>query len=132
MENGKDIGKGDTVTVKPVGEKSLVLGDSIMSNIGAEKPNMRVECFPGSRAYQLRTVMENRDLGYSDAIVFHVGTNDFRRSRNLDYILGEVYDLVKTAKANFPGSKLVLSGVLRNNGVTWRRFGAANENRMYS
>jgi len=115
-----------------VGEKCLVLGDSIIRNTGAEKPNMRVECFPGIRAYQLRRVMENRDLGYSDAIVIHVGTNDFRRSRNLDYIMGEVYDRVNTAKANFPGSSLVLSGVLRNNGVTWRRFGAANENRMYS
>ena len=28
-ENGKDVGKGDTVKVKPVSEKCLVLGDSI-------------------------------------------------------------------------------------------------------
>ena len=75
---------------------------------------MRVECFPGIRADQLRRVIENRDLGNSDAVVIHVGTNDVRRSRNLDYIMGEVYDLVNTAKAKFPGSKLVLSGVLRS------------------
>jgi len=100
--NGKDVGKGDTVTVKPVGEKCLVLGDSRVRNAGAENSNMRVECFPGIRADQLRRVMENRDLGYSD-VVIHVGTNDVRRSRNLDYIMGEVYDLVNTAKAKFPG-----------------------------
>jgi hypothetical protein len=53
MENGKDIGKGDTVMVKPVGVKCLVLGDSIARNAGAEKSNMRVKCFPGIRADQL-------------------------------------------------------------------------------
>jgi len=110
-----------------VGEKRLVLVDSIVRNVGAEKPNMRVECFPGIRADQLRRVMGNRDFGHSDAVVIHVGTNDVRRSRNLDYIMGEVYDLVNTAKAKFPGSRLVLSGVLRSKGVTWRRVGAAND-----
>lgn len=126
-ENGQDVAKGDTVTVKPVREKCLVLGDSIVRNVGAEKSNMRVECFPGIRTDQLRRVMENRDLGCSDTIVIHVGTNDVRRYRNLDYFMGEVHDLVNTAKAKFPGSRLVLSGVLRSKGVTWRRVGAAND-----
>jgi hypothetical protein len=88
---------------------------------------MRVECFPGLRADQLRRVKENRDLRYSDAFVIHVRTNYARRSRNLDYIMGEVYDLVNTTKAKFPGSILVLSGILRNKGVKWRRVGAAND-----
>jgi hypothetical protein len=71
--------------------------------------------------------MENRELGYSDTVVIHVGTNDIRRSRNLDYIMREVYDLVNTAKAEFPGSRLVLSGVLKSKGVKWQRVGAAND-----
>jgi hypothetical protein len=96
-------------------EKCLVLGDSIVRNVGAEKPNMRVEWFPGIRADQLRRVMENRNLEYSDTVVIHVGTNDVRRSRNLDYVMGELYDLVNRAK--FPGSSLVLRGVLRSRGV---------------
>jgi len=49
-ENGKDIGNRDTITVRSGGEKCLVLGDSILRNVGAEKSNMRVECFPGVRA----------------------------------------------------------------------------------
>ena len=107
-ESGKDVGKGDTVTVKLVGEKCLVLGDSIVRNVGAQK-SKRVQCFPGIRADQLRRVMENRGLGYSDAVVIHVGKNDVRRCRNLDYVMGEVYDLVNTAKAIFLGSRLVLN-----------------------
>ena len=128
-ESGKDVGKEDMVTLKPVGEKCLVLLHSMVRNDGAEKSNMRVQCFPGirARADQLRRVMENRDLGYSDAIVIHVGTNDVRRFRNLNYIMGELYDHVNTAKAKFPGSRLVLSGVLRSKGVNWRRVGAAND-----
>jgi len=56
-----------------------------------------------------------------------VGTNDVRRPRNLDYIMGEVYDHVNTAKAKYPGSRLVLSGVVRSKGEKWRRVGAAND-----
>jgi len=132
MENGKDVGKGDTVMVKPVGEKCLVLGGSIVRNVGAENSNMRIECFLGIRAYQLRRLIENRDLGNSDAVVIHVGTNDVRRSRNLDCVMGEVYDLVNTSKAKFLGSRLVLSGVLRSKRVNWRRVGAANDTLMGS
>jgi len=126
-ENGKNVEKGDSVTVKPVGEKCLVLGDSIVRKTGAGKSDMTIECFPGIRVDQLQRVMENRDLEYSDAVVIHVGTNDVRRPRNLDFIMGEVYDLVNTAKAKFPGFRLALSGVLRSKGVKWRRVGAAND-----
>jgi hypothetical protein len=41
--------------------------------------------------------------------------------------MGEVYDFVNTAKAKFPDSRLVLSGVLRSKGVKCRRVGAAND-----
>jgi lysophospholipase L1-like esterase len=71
--------------------------------------------------------MENSDIGRADTVIFQVGTNDVSRTRNLDYIMGEVYDLVTTAKEKFPGSRLVLSGVLRNEGVKWRRIGATND-----
>jgi len=99
-ENGKVVGKRDTVTVKRECEKCLVLGDSLVRNVGAEKSDMKFECFPGIRVDQLRRVTENRDSGHSDAVVIHVGTNDVRRSRNLDYIMGEVYDLVSTTRQN--------------------------------
>ena len=59
-----------------MGEKYLVLGDSIVRKVGTEEPDMRDECLPGIRAEQLRRVMENRDFGHSDAVVIHVGTND--------------------------------------------------------
>ena len=61
-DNGKDTGKRDTATVRSGGEKCLLLGDSIVRNVGAEKSNMRVECFPGIRADQLRRVMEKQRL----------------------------------------------------------------------
>jgi hypothetical protein len=32
-ENGRIVGKGDTVTVKIMGEKCIVLGDSIIRNV---------------------------------------------------------------------------------------------------
>jgi len=95
-----------------VGE-CLVLGDSIIRNVGTECTDMKLDCFPGIRTEQLHRVIENRDLGNSDTFVIHVGTNDLRRIGNLDYVMGDVYDLVHTAKTKFSTSKVVLSGVLR-------------------
>jgi hypothetical protein len=79
------------------------------------------------RTDQLHRVMENGDFGCSDSVVIHVGTNDVRRSRNLNNALGEVYDLMTTVKAKFPDSKLVLSGVLRSKGMSWRQIGAIHD-----
>jgi len=125
--NGNDVEKRDTLTARPRREKCLVLGDSIVRNVGADKSDMRVKCYPGIRADQLQRVTQNRDLGCSEAVEIHVRTNDVRSSRNLDYVMGDVYDLVNTAKTKFQGSRLIVSGVLRSRGVSWRRVGAAND-----
>ena len=61
-ENGKYVEKRDTVTEKSRRVKCLVLGDSIIRNVGADKSHMKVECFPGIRSDQLRRVIENREL----------------------------------------------------------------------
>ena len=50
-------------------------------------------------------------------VVIHVGTNEVRRFRNLDNIMGETYNLVNMAKTKFPNSSLVLSGMLRRRGM---------------
>jgi hypothetical protein len=59
---------------------------------------VRVQSLPAIITEQLQRVMGNRDLGSPDAVVIHVGTNDIRRARNLDYVMGDVYALVKKAK----------------------------------
>jgi hypothetical protein len=63
--------------------------------------------------------MENRDLGHSNAVVINVGTDDVKRPRNQDFIMGEVYELVNMTNAKFWGSKLVFSHVLRSKGMNW-------------
>jgi lysophospholipase L1-like esterase len=71
--------------------------------------------------------MENRDLGSPDTVVIDVGTNDLRRTANLEYVMGDVYSLVNKAKSKFPQVRLVLSGVVRRKDVSWRRVGAVND-----
>jgi len=122
-----NVGLRSTGPVKSMGDGCLVLGNSTVRNVGDAKPNMRVECFPAIRADQLRRVMENRDLGSADTVIIHVGTNDVRRYRNPDYMLGDTYDIVTTAKEKFQSSRLVLSGVLRSERMKWQRVGAAND-----
>jgi lysophospholipase L1-like esterase len=101
-----------------------VLEDSIIRNVESE--HVKVQCFPGIKTEQLQRVMENRHLGSPDTVVIHVGTNDLRRTANLDYVMGDVYALVNKTKNKFLQSKLVLRGVLRRRDVSWRRIGALN------
>jgi len=103
-----------------------VLGDLIIHNVGNECSDMKVECFPGIIMEQLHRVIENRDLGNPDTIVIHVGTNDLRQTGNLSYVMGDVYNLVNTAKSKFSTFRLVLSGVLRRRDLSWRHIRAVN------
>jgi hypothetical protein len=88
---------------------------------------MKVECFIGIRTEQLQIIIVKRDLRGPDVVVIHVGTNKIKRTGNLDYIMGDVYDLINTAKTKFSTSRVVLSGVLRRTEVSWRRIGAVND-----
>jgi hypothetical protein len=124
---GREYGRRDTVQGYLKGGEYLVLGDSIIRNVGNECPNMKVECFPCIRTEKLQRVIERRELGSPDSVVIHVGTNDLRRTGNLVYVMGDVYDLVNTAKTKFSASRVVLSGVLRRKDVSWRRVGAVND-----
>jgi len=126
-ERGKHKGKRIMGTVKTGSDKCLVPGDSIVRNDGAEKTNMRVECFPGITSDQLQRVVEYRasdksNWGDPEAVVIHVGTNDIKRTT-----MGDIYDPINTAKSKFSSSRVILSGVLRRKDVSWRRIGAAND-----
>ena len=72
---------------------------------------------------QLHRVMEKRDLVSPETVIIHVGTNDLRTTKNLDFVMGEVYALLSTAKKKLPNCRLVLSGMLRRRDVSWRRVG---------
>jgi hypothetical protein len=50
-----------------------------------------------------------------------------RTTRNLGFVLEEVYALASTAKKKLPNYRLVLSGALRRRDVSWRRTGALND-----
>jgi len=105
-------GKRDTVYAKQKLAKCMVVGDSLLRSVGADHEDTIVECFPGIKAEQLHRVIEKRELGSPETVIIHVGTNDLRTNRNLDFVMGEVYALVAMAKRKLPNCRLVLSGVL--------------------
>jgi hypothetical protein len=107
--------------------KCMVVGDSVVRNVGTEHTDMMVECFPGIKTEQLRRVIKKRDLRCPETVIIHVGTNYLRTTRNLDFVTGEVYTLMAKVKIKCPGCRLVLSGVLRRRDVSWRRIGALND-----
>ena len=76
---------------------------------------------------QVHRVIEKRDLGSPETIIIHVGTNDLRTTRNLDFVMGEICAFVATAKRKLLNCRLVLRGVLRPRDVSWRCIGALND-----
>jgi hypothetical protein len=61
--------------------------------------------------------MENRALGNLDAVVIHLGTNDLRRTTNLDFVMGNVYALMNKSETKFTQFSLVLIGAFRRRDV---------------
>ena len=94
-----------------IGGECLVLGNSIVRNVGTECSNMKGECFLCIRTEQLQRVIVERDIGSPDAVVIREDTNGLKRTGNLDYVMGDEYDLINTAKTKFSTSKVDLSGV---------------------
>jgi len=109
-------GKRDTVPAKQKFTKCIVVSDSMLRNVGAEHADMKVECFPGIEIEQLQRMIKKRDIGSPETVIIRVGTNYLRTTRNLDFVMGEVYALVATAKRKLANCRLVLSGVLRRHG----------------
>ena len=129
---GNEIGRQSTVMEKHEGEQCLLVGDSIIRNVGTGQNNMKAECFPGIRTEQLHRVLDNRDLRTPDTVIIHVGTNDLNRYINLEYVMGKVYSLVDKAKVKFPKSKIVLSGFLWRTDVMVAHRSVKRKIRMYS
>jgi len=105
----------------------IVVGDLIVHNFEAEHADMKVECFPGIKTEQPHRAMEKTDLVSPETVIIHVGTNDLRTTRNLGFVMGEVYALVSRTKKKLPNCRLVLNGVLRRRDVSWRHTGALND-----
>ena len=105
----------------------MLVGDSIVRNVGADHADMKVECFPVIKTEQVQRVLEERDLVSPETLIIHVCTNYLKTARNLGSMMGKVYALVSTANKKLPNCRLVLSGVLRRRDVSWRRIGALND-----
>ena len=79
------------MTTKQKVTKCLVVGDSIVRNVGGERADMKVECFPGIKNEHLHRVMEKKNLVSPDTGIIHVGTNDLKTTRNLDFVMVDDY-----------------------------------------
>ena len=123
---GREVGRWYMVPNDCKGGGCLVLGDFITWNVGTECSDMNIECFPGNGTEQLDGVTAHRDLGFLDTIIIHVGRNNLRQTGNLNYIVGDVYNLVNMAKTKFSTSWVGLSGVLWRQDVSWRHIGVVN------
>jgi hypothetical protein len=90
-----EASRQDAVRKQEEEAECLVLGDWIIRNVESE--HVRV---PRIGTEQPQRVTENRDLVSPVTVVIQLGTNDLRRHGNLDYMVGDVYALVKRVSSN--------------------------------
>ena len=105
-------GKRDSLHAKQKVAKCVVVGDPMLRYDRAVHADRMVESFQGIKTEQLHTVRENNNLGRPENVFIHVGTNDLRTTRYLDFVVEDVYALVATATRKLPNCRLVLCGVL--------------------
>jgi hypothetical protein len=108
-----------------VEKRCVVIGDSIIKYVGQQKPELRVKAYPGIRIDELKCQMERREEGNPSVIIVHVGSNDLRRE--VDFIMGDMYDLISATRRIYSEAKIIVSGVLRRKDVHWRKIGRVNE-----
>jgi len=65
----------------------MVVGDSVLGNVGSEYADMKVECFQGITTEQLHGMVEKGDIGSPETDIIHVGTDYLRKTRNLDFVM---------------------------------------------
>ena len=75
------------MTAKQKTANCMAVGNSIVRSVGAEHADVMVECFPGIKTEQLHRVIEKTDLGSPETVIIHVGTNDLRTTRNIDFVM---------------------------------------------
>ena len=61
----------------------------MLRTFGAEDTDMVMECFQGIKNKELRRMIEKRHIGAPETIIIHMGTNDLKTTRNLDFVVGE-------------------------------------------
>ena len=59
-------------------------------------------CFPGIKTEQLHRIVQKRDLGSSETVIVHMGMNDLRTTRNLDFLYGRSIFFVGYGKEEIP------------------------------
>jgi hypothetical protein len=69
-------------------------------------------------------VIEKRHLDNPETVIIHMGTNDLRTKRNIDFVLGRSICVGGYGKKEVRNCRLVLSGVLRRRDVLWSPVGA--------
>jgi len=84
-------GKRDSVPAKQKVTTCMVVGDSMLRNVGAEHEDMIVECFPWIKTEQPHRVTEKRDLGIPETVTIQADTNDLKITGNLNFVMGQIY-----------------------------------------
>lgn len=101
--------------------ENLVVGDSLMSGVLQRERSTRVHAFPGSTTESIGKKMAVTKLPPGKVgpkvVTLHVGGNNLSNGQDLDYALGDHWNLVDETKNTFPNAKIIVLGILFRRGI---------------
>lgn len=98
---------------------SLIIGDSIIKHIVV--PNTDVKVFRGISCAQICNKIDSMKAKKNEhlkQIVLNVGTNDIKSCRTPDYLMGEMYEVVRKVKSVFPSSTILVNSITNRRDVS--------------
>lgn len=103
----------------------IILGDSMVRNVGRCVEESVVYCYPGIRVKQLTQQVDEINEN-PDVVMVHVGTNDIHSSPTPSHIMEDMRKLVTKARNKFEGAKVVISGLIHRHDVDFKYISAVN------
>lgn len=97
-------------------KKFLIIGDSMLKYTWRflNRKDTEVKCISGLNIKSFSRLINELPVNVcAEKVVIHVGTNDVKRYKNPDYLIGDYYDSFKKLKNKFPNARIVISGIIK-------------------
>lgn len=107
------------------GSPVYVFGDSYLRHVTSDF--FQTHCYPGIRINSLYHIISSIvPNGVPNQIVIHAGSNNLATTRNADYIMGDLYELILKLQTLYPSSTFTICGIPYRRDVTDRRIDLIN------
>lgn len=110
--------------------KHVIIGNSLVRDARQHIhfQEARVIAMPGATVRAaIEQVQKMSPDSEVETVVFHVGGNDLMNAPSPDYVIGDLYNLVKLTKDRFVNANIIVNGILWRKGISMKLLRTIND-----